>query len=364
MNCTQMSCGRLLFSSILLMSLLAIPLARAGASSKVKPNSKSSVSFFISGHSLTDNPYADYLVQITKSFGVKSEYNQQIVIGSPIRVRTRGNNPDSKDFPGYQLGKNREGSGMDVLKELRSRSTIQSPQYDYLIITERHDLLSAVIWEGTDRYLRYYSDQFMMDNNGRVYFFVPWLGIKNRKDVTSWIAYEKDALRAWKCVVSKVNHDLVLKQSSPVHIIPANVALAELVKRLLSNSVVEELGNRSGFDRLALLFSDDVHLTKLGVYYIALVTYALVFDSSPDGAWFPKEISGKMALYLQNVAWEFVSNKATSIPDLDLARCSALFAESFCNVYWDYVGQSQHKQSCRSYFTHQNKSSLFYSGAK
>jgi hypothetical protein len=45
MNCTQMSCGRLLFSSILLMSLLAMPLARASVSSKVKPNSKNSVSF-------------------------------------------------------------------------------------------------------------------------------------------------------------------------------------------------------------------------------------------------------------------------------------------------------------------------------
>lgn len=364
MNCTQMSCGGLLFMLILLMSFLAMPLAGVGARSKVESNSKSSASFFISGHSLIDNPYADYLVQITKSFGIESEYNQQIIIGSPIRVRTRGNNPDSKDFPGYQLGKNREGSGMGILEELKSHSTIQSTQYDYLIITERHDLLSAVMWEGTDKYLQHYRDQFMMDNNGRVYFFAPWLGIMNRKNVTSWIAYEKNALRAWECVVSKVNHDLVLKQSSPVYIIPANVALAELVKRLLSDSVVEELGKQSDFDRLALLFSDDVHLTKLGVYYVALVTYALVFESSPENAWFPKEIGGKIAMYLQSVAWEFVSNKATSIIDIDLARCSSLFTESFCNVYWDYIGQSQHTQSCRSHFARENKSSLFYSGAK
>jgi hypothetical protein len=364
MNCIQMPRGRLLFLSILFMSLLEIPLVRAGDSSRVNPYSKSSASFFISGHSLTDNPYADYLVHITNSFGVKSEYNQQIIIGSPIRVRTRGNDPAGTDFPGYQLGKNREGSGMEVLKELKSRSTIQSPQYDYLIMTERHDLVSVVIWEGTDRYLRHYRDQFIMNNNGRVYFFVPWLGIKDRKDVTSWIAYEEAALRAWECVVSKVNYDLAREQSSPVYIIPANVALVELVKRLLSASVTEKLDNRSDFDRFTLLFSDDVHLTKLGVYYIALVTYALVFDSSPEGAWFPKEISKKMALYLQNVAREFVSNKAISIPSLDLARCSALFTESFCNVYWNYIGQSQHAQSCLNHFVRQNKSSLFYSGDK
>jgi hypothetical protein len=364
MNCTQMSCGRLLFLSILLMSLLEMPLARADDNAKVKPNSKSSASFFISGHSLTDNPYADYLVHITNSFGVKSEYNQQIVVGSPIRIRTRGNNPNSTDFVGYQLGKNREGSGMDILNELKSHNTVQSQKYDYLIITERHDLVSAVIWESTDRYLRHYRDQFMMKNDGRVYFFVPWLGRKSLKDINSWVAYEESALKAWECIISKVNHDLLLEQSSSVYIIPFNVALVELVKRLLSSSVVEELGNRSYFDRLTLLFSDDVHLTKIGVYYIALVTYASVFDSSPEGAWFPKEINKKMALYLQNVAWTFVSNKATNIPSLDLTRCGALFVESFCNIYLNYVENIQHTQSCRSHFSRQNKSSLFYSGDK
>ena len=365
MHCTQVSCGWLLFLSILLMNFLATPLARASTSSNVKANSKSQASFFISGHSLTDNPYADYLVQITKSLGMNSEYNQQIVIGSPVRVRTRGNDPESKEFPGYQLGKNREGSGMEILKELKNHGTIQSQQYDYLIITERHDLVSVVTWEGTDRYLRHYRDQFMMSNNGKVYFFAPWLGIKNRKDIDSWIMYEESALKAWECVVAKVNQDLVLGQSSPVSIIPANVALVELVKRLLSGSVVlEEIGGRSNIDHLSLLFSDDVHLTKLGVYYMALVTYASIFDSSPDGAWFPKEISKKTALSLQKVAWGFVANKVPNTLGSDLARCSALFAESFCKIYWDYVGQNQHTQSCRSHFSHQNKSNLFYSGDK
>jgi hypothetical protein len=193
---------------------------------------------------------------------------------------------------------------------------------------------------------------------------VPWLGRKNIEDINSWIAYEESALKAWKCVVSKVNHDLLQEQSSPVHIIPANIALVELVKRLLSTSFLKELGSQSNSERLALLFSDDVHLTKLGIYYIALVTYALVFDSSPEGAWFPKEISKKMALYLQHVTWEFISNKVIDIPTLDLKSCSALFTGSFCSTYSDYTGEVQHLQSCRSHFSLQNKSGLFYSGDK
>jgi hypothetical protein len=364
MNYNKMICERIMFILILFLIFLVIHFVEIYADPKVETESNGSKSFFISGHSLIDNPFVDYLMKITKSFRMEPEYNQQIVIGSSIRVRTRGNNPDSKDFSGYQLGKNREGSGMDILKELRSRSTIRSKQYDYLIITERHDLLSAVIWERTDKYLRHYRDQFVMNNNGRVYFFVPWLGIMDRKNVTSWIAYEKNALSAWECVVSRVNHDLVLEQSPLVYIIPANVALAELVERLISGSIVAEFGSRPDFDRLDWLFSDDVHLTKIGIYYIALVTYALIFDSSPENAWFPKEIDGKIAMNLQNVAWKFASYRSRSITDISLSRCSTLFTESFCNVYWDYVGQGQHTQSCRSHFARENKSNLFYSGAK
>jgi hypothetical protein len=364
MRYTQWSCGRLLFLSILLTSLLKVPVARAGDSPNVHHHARTSATFFVSGHSLTDNPYADYLVQITKSFGIKSEYNQQIIIGSPIRVRTRGNDPDSKDFSGYQLGKNRAGSGMDVLKELRNHNTIQSNQYDYLIIAEGHTLVDALIWEGTDKYLRHYLDQFMANNDGHVYFFAPWLGIKNLKNIHSWITYEESALKAWECLISKVNHDLIREKSSPVHIIPANIALVELVKRFVSRSVVEELNNRSDVERLSLLFSDDVHLTKLGAYYLALVTYASVFDSSPKRAWFPNEITQRMALYLQDVAWEFVSHRFTTPPNLALRSCGDFFFESFCNIYFSYVEKSHHTQGCRNYFSRQNKSSLFYSGDK
>jgi hypothetical protein len=137
-----------------------------------------------------------------------------------------------------------------------------------LIITERNDLLNSVMWEGTDKYLQHYRDQFMMNNNGQVYFLVPWLGIKNRKDISSWIAYEKHASRVWECVVSKVNHGLVWKQSSPVYILLANIALTELVKHLLNDSIVGQFSYSSYSDRLDLLFSDDVHLTRFGVYYI------------------------------------------------------------------------------------------------
>jgi hypothetical protein len=364
MSYMHMSCGRLLFWSILLTSLLTVPVASAGDRPKVHHDARSAAAFFISGHSLTDNPYAEYLVQITNGFGIKSEYNQQILIGSPLRVRTRGNDPNSEDFSGYQLGKNRAGSGMDVRKELRTHKTIQSNQYDYLIITEGHTLVDVLIWEGTERYLRHYRDQFMATNDGHVYFFVPWLGIKNLQNINAWIAYEESAFKAWECVISKVNHHLIREKLSPVHMIPANVALVELVKRFVSKSVVEELNSRSDVERLSLLFSDDVHLTKLGVYYMALVTYASVFDSSPENAWFPHEITKRMALYLQKVSWEFVSQRLTKTPDLDLKSCGNFFFESFCNMYFTYVEKSHHTQGCRNQFSRQNKSSLFYSGDK
>jgi hypothetical protein len=81
---------------------------------------RSSARTFFSGHSLLDNPLPDFVAGIAEAEGQSVHWNQQIVIGSPIRVRTWG----SGDWSGYRQGKNRSGSDMDVVTELRSPRTL------------------------------------------------------------------------------------------------------------------------------------------------------------------------------------------------------------------------------------------------
>ncbi|MDC0741694.1 hypothetical protein [Polyangium mundeleinium] len=80
---------------------------------------RTSARMFLSGHSLTDNPLPDHVLTIAQSLGKDFNFNEQIGIGSPIRVRTKGGSFDAPGWPGYSTGKNREGSDM---KRIRSGS--------------------------------------------------------------------------------------------------------------------------------------------------------------------------------------------------------------------------------------------------
>ncbi|MCF6289183.1 MAG: hypothetical protein L3J53_08130, partial [Proteobacteria bacterium] len=68
---------------------------------------------FISGHSLIDNPFAEFLEGISTDKGITYNWNQQIGIGSPIRVRTSGNSSPPNNWQGYNTGKNRDSFDMD-----------------------------------------------------------------------------------------------------------------------------------------------------------------------------------------------------------------------------------------------------------
>lgn len=161
---------------------------------------------FISGHSLTDNPLADYLEHIAKAKGRTYEWNQQIGGGSPIRVRTRGlgaggNSPDTV-WDGYSQGKNKEGTDLNVVNELRVPTTIGAlTQYDALLITERHDILNVIQWEFTNSLLWHYHERLRAGNgDGVTYFYHSWLNIApENTSITNpnpWINHERNALSA------------------------------------------------------------------------------------------------------------------------------------------------------------------------
>jgi hypothetical protein len=66
----------------------------AGAPDAGAPDAGTTIArarIFFSGHSLLDNPMPDYVESIAKSQGKDLLWNQQNIIGSPLRVRTWGN---------------------------------------------------------------------------------------------------------------------------------------------------------------------------------------------------------------------------------------------------------------------------------
>lgn len=307
---------------------------------------------FFSGHSLLDNPMPDYVESIASSLGKDILWNQQNIIGSPLRVRTWGNN----GWEGYRQGKNRDGYGMNVVEELLSPRTLgPGDQYDTLLITERHDILGTIEWENTIGYLRHYHDRLIAGNpQGITYFYHTWLDIDKANPAT-WMNYEKNALAAWECVSSKVNLTLqAAGRGDRVVTLPGGAALVDLVERVLANQVPGISGTTE--QKLNMLFSDNVHLTTLGAYYLASVHHASVFRDSPVGAAGPPGANAATVQALQTIAWNFVRaySAQPGAGTRTMADCRTRISQDVCPGFWTLRGAPGNTAGCQRYFSNEN----------
>lgn len=313
--------------------------------------SRNDARVFLSGHSLTDNPLIDYVQGIALSNNDNFNYNQQIVIGSPMRVRTKGDN-NASGWPGYSEGKNKSGGGMNIINEIRNPQTIGSGRrYDTLVITENHNSIEQINWENTIPYLRHYHDLLRSgSSSARTLFYHSWLDI-NKSNPNPWITHEKNARTLWECVVSKVNNSLNDSSSRPqVQSLPTGAALVDLVERAIANQV-NGLSGASSIDRLNQIFSDNVHLTNLGAYYASLVTYSAVFRKSAAGTAAPAGISATLASSLQTIAWNYVNTYyAQSSPGVHTMSYCRSQASNYCTSYWTLKGQTGNISGCTGYF--------------
>lgn len=312
---------------------------------------------FLSGHSLTDNPLPEYVLAIAQSLAAKDfDFNQQIGIGSPIRVRTLGNSWNNLDWPGYKKGKNRAGVDMDVIAELKSPKTLgPGERYDTLVITERHDILDTIRWEDTAGLLRHYHDRLIDGNpDGHTLFYHSWLDI-DKAAPQAWIKHEKQALFAWECVASKINLKLESEgRKDRLSTLPVGAALALLVERALADEVSGIAGSTA--QKMGAIFNDNVHLTPVGVYYAALVTYAAVFRSSPVGAAVPQGVNPQPAADLQQIAWDFVRDYYTTpgVGQHTMEECRSFISDSVCESFWTLKGDPGKIPNCKTHFLDAN----------
>ncbi len=301
---------------------------------------------FVSGHSLIDKPIPDYLAAIAGSLGIPMDWNRQYMVGSSISNRTRGRPPNATPWLGYRSGMNRTGENLDVIKELENPKTVIGNRYHALLITEQHGLLGSLTWHDTVRHLRHFHDRLIKGNpEATTYFYEPWISLDSKADPSRWIAYEKAASPIWQCVVTRINTSLKGEgRSDRIISIPVGAAFANLVEVALSPNGLPSITLDTRPLTISSLIHDDVHPTKLGGYYAALISFSTIFKKSPVGAWHPADISALQAAALQDQAWKFVSNYlSTNIP-LSLQGCSEVLRNSFIGLYWTYVRDTYWKK--------------------
>lgn len=332
----------------------------------LNPNwvSKSSARIFVSGHSLTDDPFVSYIGDIALKKGDSYNYNQQIVLGSPIRYRTEGGDSNTSTWEGYTLGKNRQGAtGLNVVNELLNPQTLgANERYNTLVIAENHNLLDMIRWENTLLGVRHYHDRLIAGNaQARSYLYHTWLDL-DKTNPTPWINYEKASQVTWECVSSKVNESLqAISRADRITALPASGALVDLVERAIADQVPGITG--TVVQKLDTIFIDNVHTTTLGMYYMALVTYSAVYGKSPESILPPGGISATTAAALQSIAWNYINtyyNRAN--PGVrTMTECRNHTSQNVCTPYFNLKATPQHIASCQSYFSDSSASGIFSS---
>jgi hypothetical protein len=291
---------------------------------------------FYSGHSLTQG-VPEVVEPIARSLGRRLDFEVQVQGYSLLRQRTKGEVPSAPDWPGYRAGHNRRGAGLDVAEELqRPQRLARGDKYDVLVVTERHDLPAIARGERTAFYLTEMTKHLLAGNpDAEVLLYHSWLHV-NPDAPWPWIDYERAVSPMWECIASRANLDLPARADGPrVRVLPGGTALAELAAALWDGKVPGVAAAAPGA-RVRLLFSDNVHMSQIGRYYMALVHYAILFGRSPVGAPVPTSMPLEMGRYMQAQAWEFAvsyGQGANAAAQRDMATCRSLMQEDVCPAY-------------------------------
>ncbi len=218
----------------------------------------------------------------------------QIINGAPLRFNIE--NPEGAE-------------GVNGTAELAKGET------DVLILTEAVPLAQQIKWNDTAGQIAAYA-RLATDANpkARVFVYETWASRKSgpgtviEGDANAGIPWRQrltDDLPQWEGVV----RDGAAQSGMAVALIPAGQAMARLADQVAAGRV-------PGVKTMDAFFSDDIHLSDKGVYFVALVHLAAITGKSPEGlpamltrTWKSRDavIEDRLAAALQRIAWETVS---------------------------------------------------------
>ncbi len=245
--------------------------------------------FFV-GHSLINFTIPSMIGSIAESLGVAYEHDEQIMDGGALKMnweehgRAKGSNAQKK-IP---------GGGFDVL-----------------VMTEAVDLDDMIRWMEPAKYGgKFYSLAVNANPKVRPLFYETWHErdlVRKRFGLNTggnWRSYIDDDLGKWETIVRDIN---AAEKGPRLHMIPGGQALATLVDEIRAGRV-------DGLKRETDLFSDNVHLSPLGNYFLALVQFATIYRRNPAGATHQPEdekgtrieVAPETAKTMQRIAWDVV----------------------------------------------------------
>jgi hypothetical protein len=255
---------------------------------------------FYSGHSLLDEPLPRDVAAIAAS------------LGTPLQHWERDTPPGSS------------------MRERVAAGAWPRESIDTLVVTEQHTLVGNLVWNDSAGQLRRLHERLIAANpRSRTWFYASWLNVDDKADPRRWIAYERAASPIWQCLVDRSNASIAAQgRADRIEFLPAAALLAALIERVTQGGV-------AGVS-VALLIRDNVHLTPLGSYFMALVVHATLFERSPAGAAVPEGVDAVTARVLQGLAWELVQQERARRQSLSQPACRER-TQAFVATYAAYV---------------------------
>ncbi|WP_373946874.1 family 16 glycosylhydrolase [Paracoccus marcusii] len=237
------------------------------------------------GHSLVGRQ----IPHMMNSMGNEGKTDFQVITGAPLRVSW--NDHDRV-----------HAQGVD------SHQALATGKYDALILTEAVPLETNVQWNDTSGYALKFLTLAHATNPGiQSYLYETWNGFDFfNGDLKAWRASLDRFSPIWEGVVDKVNAARPTG-SKEMLLVPAGQAMANLYDAI-------EAGKIPGVSSIRHFFTDDIHPTDAGYYFVTMVHQATLYGKDPSGL--PNTVFGDYGAYptinpiiaasLQKLAWKTV----------------------------------------------------------
>ena len=246
---------------------------------------------FYIGHSLVSPRLPGMMDSLVRDGGATGDIDYQIINGAPLSYN-------------WNNGAGAEGQN--------ARNALASGNYDVVVLTEAIPLAEHIRYSNANgAALNYFNLAVSSNPDAQVYMYETWhsfnfAGINGNP--AAWRQRILDDAAQWESIVDHVNANRP-EGTKPMLLVPAGQAMVKLHDAI-------EAGQVPGVNSITELFSDDIHLTDVGMYFVAVVMFATIFGTDPSGLtnqttnqWggnFPAP-SAQMADAFQKIAWDTVN---------------------------------------------------------
>lgn len=255
-------------------------------------NSVAQEKVYYVGHSLVNLNMPYMTRQIATIAGVSNTYRHHINIGTALKRNWEDTGFNMNDIWDPSIGANVE-YGSNHLQEL------QNP-YQHIVLTEAVNLLE----NNRDTTVKYATNfyNYAQINNPTIkqYLFATWEHSNN--NWTNWRSDLANLQTQWEDIANQT----AITTGKTTYIVPGNLALMALYDTLQQHPIADKI-------TISQFFTDDIHLTSEGNYFIACLMSAVVYHIDPRDQESIKAgpytndtvvISPVLRLKLQTIAWQ------------------------------------------------------------